>query len=171
MTEKNFIKKQAVSNVEFKAQIIEFLVGLAIAIVGLVLYFPSMASGEESLISLGIMLVGAYLGVSGISGIIPFGISMFFEKGKYIAFTEDELIIYSPNPKNCVNIPLKNIESIKRNKAFSIDFVSGIVGKTKGTGELIIEYKDSNGVDDSDSFGPIDGCDEFVKSLNKIIGK
>ena len=171
MTEetKSYIKKAKISNAEFIGQLIEAILGLVLCVVGVVIVLTSEAGLSGA--AIGLLLVGAYLLFGGLSGAIPYGIGALAEKGKYIAFDEEMLLVHSPNAKKCVKVALSKIQEVKKNKAFSFDIIGAIFGKSKGCGTVLVQYENEKGKQDAILFGPIEACEAFVKELKGRIGK
>ena len=165
----NYIKKATVSNAEFIGQLVEAALGLVLCVVGAVLGFASETGFSG--IPLVVLLIGAYLLFGGLSGALPYGIGALCEKGKYIAFDDAELVIYSPNAKKCVRVPLSRINVVQKNKAFSFDLIGTVMGKRKGCGTVQLEYTNDKGQQDAALFGPIDACEDFIKTLKEKMEK
>lgn len=164
-----YVKKATITNAEFIGQLVEMFLGIALCVAGAVIGFTSEAGFQGAAIVM--LIVGAYLVIGGLSGIIPYGIGVLFEKGKYIAFNETTLVIHSPNAKKCVSVPLAKIKAVKKEKGFSLDIMGSLVLKLKGCGCVRVQYENEKGKRDEVVFGPIDGFKIFHKELSDRIGK
>lgn len=165
---KSYIKKATISNAEFIGQLVEAILGIVICIVGAVIGLSSETGFAGA--ALVLLVIGAYLAIGGLSGVIPYGIGALCEKGKYIAFDDEVLMIHSPNAKKCVKVPLSKIHSVKKNKAFSFDIMGAIWAKRKGCGSLLVEFENEKGKKDAALFGPIEACEAFIADLKGRIG-
>ena len=133
---------------------------MAIAIVGAIIYFVA-----ESMIAYVLLLIGGYLLFCGVCGFFSYGIFAFLEKGRYIAFTNEELTIHSPIPKKCKSIELASIQSVSQHRTGSLDIFGMIWLKKTKTGSILIKYTKENGQTDAEIFGGIDNCKDFKVSM------
>jgi len=166
--EKTFIKKQEISSAGCKLQIAEIVAGAVLAIVGLIVSF---AGDVMEFVGYGVGVVGLYFLACGAIAFIPWFLKNKAEPGRYIAFTEDELIVYSPKAENCVSIPMSSIDKVSKDKDDSFSILDRILIGKKGIGDLTVEFSDKKGEVDLLFFGPIDNCADFVSALNSRIKK
>lgn len=154
----DFSGKITASTVDIKCAIIEVIIGAAILIAAFLVCPPDYLPIA--------LAIGVYFAFMGVWKSVSFWlINLIFEKGRYISLTNEGVLFHSPKPQKCCLIPYDKIEKISKMRGFGIDIFTDIVQYFKGSGSIIIQYKDENGKLAAVSFGDIDHYKDFIAAV------